>query len=428
MEKSTRLYRFLHFLVRRTFRFAYRRFECVGMEQIPSDGAVIFAPNHTNGLMDALALVWLARKYRKILFVARADIFRKPKIARLLRSFHMLPIMRIRDGYENLAKNDKIMEACVEALQSGAPFCIMPEGTHRAKRSQLPLVKGIFRIALLANERLQGKKIYIVPVGINVGSFFRYRSSMLLKVGAPIDVTTYVQTHSELSMAEQLTDLRNDLTEKLAEVHLTIPDDENFKAVEECCFLNTDRRDSLDERLVRSQTLVQRISTCLREKPAETQAFLSEVADFATLRKKYHVYADAFPYVMSRTKSLFVAALLLLELPYFLVATLFAAPYLIVSEALVRWQTDDAMNNSIRYVASLIFYPLSLLVAGVALFVNFDWWIAVIAFVLLVPSYLFFYDYLRLVRLCYSSLMLSFVRKLRMTWRDIISKLKTRLY
>ncbi len=427
MEKSTRLYRFLHFLVRRTFRFAYRRFECVGMEQIPSDGAVIFAPNHTNGLMDALALVWLSRKYRKILFVARADIFRKPKIARLLRSFHMLPIMRIRDGYENLAKNDKIMEACVEALQSDAPFCIMPEGTHRAKRSQLPLVKGIFRIALLANERLQGKKIYIVPVGINVGSFFRYRSSMLLKVGAPIDVTTYVQTHSELSMAEQLTDLRNDLTEKLAEVHLTIPDDENFKAVEECCFLNTNRRDSLDERLVRSQTLVQRISTCLREKPAETQAFLSEVADFATLRKQYHVYADAFPYVMSRTKSLFVAALLLLELPYFLVATLFAAPYLIVSEALVRWQTDDAMNNSIRYVASLIFYPLSLLMAGVALFVNFDWWIAVIALILLVPSYLFFYDYLRLVRLCYSSLMLSFVRKLRMTRRDIISKLRANL-
>ena len=125
MKPLTTFYKFLHWCVRHTFPFAYRRFECEGMERIPENAAVIFAPNHTNGLMDALALVWLSQKYRQILFVARADIFRNRMMAKLLRSFRMLPIMRIRDGRENLSKNDEIMSQCVEALQEGIPFCII---------------------------------------------------------------------------------------------------------------------------------------------------------------------------------------------------------------------------------------------------------------------------------------------------------------
>ncbi|HQB24056.1 MAG TPA: 1-acyl-sn-glycerol-3-phosphate acyltransferase, partial [Bacteroidales bacterium] len=62
------------------------------------------------------------------------------------------------------------------------PFVIAPEGTHRPMHSLLPFGKGVFRIALLANEELQGEKqVYIVPVGLEYGSFFVYRPSRLCR-------------------------------------------------------------------------------------------------------------------------------------------------------------------------------------------------------------------------------------------------------
>lgn len=420
MKPLTTFYKFLHWCVRHTFIFAYHRFESEGMERIPENAAVIFAPNHTNGLMDALALVWLSQKYRQILFVARADIFRNRIMAKLLRSFRMLPIMRIRDGRENLSKNDEIMSQCVEALQEGIPFCIMPEGTHRAKRAQLPLVKGIFRIALMANDRLQGERdVCIVPIGINLGSFFRYRSSMLLKVGEPINVTEYVKQHSELAFTEQTMELRSILTEKLQTLHLAIPESDKFEAIEECCFLTSQPGDTLNERLLRSQKLLKQIEHDRATNPEKTNEWLDQVIGFAHLRKRWHIYADALTYQASLGKLLAITLLLLLELPYFLFSLLAVSPFLVVSEALVHCQSDDAMYNSIRYVLSMIFYPLTILIGAAICFASLPWWVALVLVVLLLPSYLFFYDYLRLVRLCYSSWVLKHDRRLHEALRHL---------
>ena len=70
-------YRFLLPIVNWMFRHSYRHIKYIGKENIPSDGAVIFAPNHTNALQDALAVLSINSE-RKV-FVARADIFRNKK-------------------------------------------------------------------------------------------------------------------------------------------------------------------------------------------------------------------------------------------------------------------------------------------------------------------------------------------------------------
>ena len=75
-------YRILFPLVNWMFRMSYRHIKYVGKENIPTDGAVIFAPNHTNALQDALAVLSINSE-RKV-FVARADIFRNKKIAKIL--------------------------------------------------------------------------------------------------------------------------------------------------------------------------------------------------------------------------------------------------------------------------------------------------------------------------------------------------------
>lgn len=63
-------------------RHSYRRFEMHGEENLPEDGALILAPNHTNTLMDAL--VMLRAHKGPTVFGARADIFKKPAIARIM--------------------------------------------------------------------------------------------------------------------------------------------------------------------------------------------------------------------------------------------------------------------------------------------------------------------------------------------------------
>ena len=81
IQDKDKLYTFLRPYVDWMFRRSYRSYHYVGKENIPTDGAVIFAPNHTNCLCDAMAILGIDRS-RKV-FVARADIFKDKKRAKI---------------------------------------------------------------------------------------------------------------------------------------------------------------------------------------------------------------------------------------------------------------------------------------------------------------------------------------------------------
>lgn len=83
-------YSLLRHYVDFTLKLSYRNIRYVGREKIPQDGAVIYAPNHTNALMDALIILAMDRKPK--VFVARADIFRKPLFAKILHFLKIMPI------------------------------------------------------------------------------------------------------------------------------------------------------------------------------------------------------------------------------------------------------------------------------------------------------------------------------------------------
>ncbi len=50
-------YSLLRHYVDFTLKLSYRNIRYVGREKIPQDGAVIYAPNHTNALMYALIIL-----------------------------------------------------------------------------------------------------------------------------------------------------------------------------------------------------------------------------------------------------------------------------------------------------------------------------------------------------------------------------------
>ena len=125
--KLSAVYRISKSYVLKTFERFFNPFTVVGAENIPQEGTIIFAPNHLNALMDALAVLDICPKQFSVSFLARADIFKNPLLTKFLRFSKIMPAYRSRDGFEQLGKNQAVFEQCVDLLQNGHALCIMPE-------------------------------------------------------------------------------------------------------------------------------------------------------------------------------------------------------------------------------------------------------------------------------------------------------------
>lgn len=309
IQDKDRIYSFFLPLVRGMFCLSYRRIAYVGRENIPTDGAVIFAPNHTNALCDALAVLCI--DYRPKVFVSRADIFHNPKVAWLLNGLKIMPIRRMRDGVNEVRHNDETMDKAVATLRDGVPFCILPEGTHRPKHSLLPLAKGIFRIALQANEQFGTEKpIYIVPVGLEYGDFYHLWDSLVVNIGKPLNVTGYAAQHADLERPQLIMALREELTQRMQQQILWVPDDEHYE-----------------------------------ENWQQLQA--NPPAPFDRFKKKF------LPRPM-------VWALLILLFPLFVVSAAVTMPLWIIRLIIQHKVSDPAFHNSVQYLVQFILIPLTL--------------------------------------------------------------------
>ena len=155
-----------------------------GLEHVPKEGAVLLTPNHCATLMDPLLV--LASSSRLIAFGSRVDIFTKPRIARILHWLRMVPLARERNGLKEVARNFEFFEEIIDCIGHDVPVCLFPEGTHRPERGMMPVKKGVFKLAKMAVERLPGKNVYVVPVGLDYEYFFRGYGRAVVRFGEPI--------------------------------------------------------------------------------------------------------------------------------------------------------------------------------------------------------------------------------------------------
>ena len=308
-------------------RHSYRKCQIHGQENIPGDGAVLIAPNHCNTLLDALVML---RAYEKpTVFGARADIFKKPLIAKFMYFARILPMVRQRDGLRNVLKNKDTQEIIVEILENNVRFCMFPEGTHRPKHSLQTLGKGIFRAALAANEKFGTEKpIYIVPAGIEYGDYFRYRSTSLVNFGKPINVTEFIKGLDLDNEAQIMDALRKELSSRMAELFTYFAFDENYEekwaltkmvAIKDRKKGYGDFGTDLYEDMLRNRQIAADIEKAMEKHPEEMAAVLAEVKDFDSKRKKAGISIYSFKKksnpVMNVIGKGFAA---LIGLPYFI--------------------------------------------------------------------------------------------------------------
>lgn len=431
IQDPNKWYSFLRQYVDLSLFQSYREIEYIGLEKIPKDGAVIIAPNHTNALMDALVV--LSYDEQPKVFVARADIFKNKKIAKVLNFLRIMPIMRIRDGISEVKKNDETFEKSVEVLLDKVPFCILPEGTHHAKHSLLPLSKGIFRIAIQAQEAIHDKMpLYIVPFGMEYGNFFRFRSTVLVQVGEPINVRDFMREHSEKTQPEIMNLMKDELGRRIKEVILYIPDDEYYDATYELCAVTineqmdtycrehykTRKRDKLT-RYLANKTTVAQLQAMKEKLPDNFNKVIEMAQEVFQLRQKAEISLSSVVIHYPFWNRLLKYLIFIICLPYIIACSIVVLPISTVSRILFNKLKDRAFFNSIRYFITLFFWPVLLLIYGIVFFCVFPWPWAVFAIAATMPATIIAQDSFRLLRLMVSDMRLMFNKPLRMKIRNL---------
>lgn len=328
------LYKFLRPYVDFCTRHSYRKITKEGT--LPAgDRAYLYAPNHTNTLMDPLLV--LQERRGPTAFGARADIFRKPAIARIMRFLKIVPLARRdRDRPEEVARNKATMEEIDTILAHDLPFCIFVEGRHRTMHSLLPIRRGIAHLSFVSAAQ---RPTSVVPIGIDYSDWFHYRSCVRIRYGEPIDINAFMQGHAGLSESERDAALQQELYKRLSSLIFFIPDDEHY-----------------EERLAEALAATPRRGKALRI----IQAILS--------------------------------------FPLFLVCAILSLPMWGIAEY-ICWRKikDPAFCNTARFGVKLIGTPVFFILWAVALFLLLPWWAAAPLLLLFLISYSVFYDWLNLV-------------------------------
>jgi 1-acyl-sn-glycerol-3-phosphate acyltransferase len=163
----------------------FREIRLKGMDKVKRGQAVMFVANHQNALLDPLVIA--ACTPFRAYFLTRSDVFVNPVVNQIFSFLRMLPIYRMRDGRNTLARNEAIFERCTALLQQGNAILLFPEANHNILRRVRPLSKGFTRILFATLEKDPNLTIQLVPVGINYEKANAFPDRVAFCFGDPID-------------------------------------------------------------------------------------------------------------------------------------------------------------------------------------------------------------------------------------------------
>lgn len=408
-------------------KHSYRKIEVTGKENIPTDGAVIIAPNHCNTLMDALVILQAFKD--ESVFGARADIFNKPFIAKIMTFVRILPMVRQRDGLRNVLKNNETQEIIVDTLENKVRFCMYPEGRHRPAHSLQTLGKGTFRAALAANSKFGDKMpVYIVPTGIEYGDYFRYRSTCLITFGEAINVTEFVKGLNVENEVQMIEPLRKELASRMSKLITFIKDDEqlyNKWALTKMLAADKGLRygdfgRSLHKGMLANREIVAEIEKACENKPEEMENLLEKVAEFDKKRRKKGISIYSFRKKNEALNAVGKAFAALIGLPYWIFSAIVSSPMWLTYNLLRSKTRDNAFHNTVGFGVKLALGTILLITYAILAFCLLPWPYALALTLLTIPSYSYFFDYIEGMRRYISDLKLLGEKKLRGKFKDIV--------
>ena len=352
------------------FKQYYSSITIVGQENLPKDKAFILAPNHQNALMDAIAM--LMTQPGQPVFLARGDIFKNKTVAKILHFLNILPIYRIRDGIGELSKNNEVFDLSAQVLKDGVTLCLMPEGQQSFRRSLLPLVKGMFRIAFAAQNAMVDNAARIVPAGIDYGNYLHAGSHLIIRFGKALDMSERMADYNEYP-AKALNKIREDLYESMDKLIQNVRSTnyyDEFYTISTMFDENFDETSTTKNRHLRKlenrRTITKTLDETEKNEPEKISTLIDLFHSYQASLNKYNV-SD---YALKReAHNLFVAKnlLLLTFSPLAAAGLLSNAIPAYAPKIVMRKLKDESFRCSFSYVLHMISFPIYYLITIIAL-------------------------------------------------------------
>lgn len=181
------IYKVVRFIGRPIYKIVFRS-KYYGVDNIPSEGAVILAGNHTNNL-DAAMMIGAPK--RIVHMMAKKELFSSKISNYFFRSMGCISVNR--SIHDENAKSEAI-----DVLKNNEVLGIFPEGTVNKtlykdnEQLLLPFKYGAVSFAKKTNA-------YIVPFAIN-GKYKIFSKDLKITFGKPYKVTGDLESENEKLM------------------------------------------------------------------------------------------------------------------------------------------------------------------------------------------------------------------------------------
>ena len=413
-------------------RLFYKSIVVVGREKIPRDCPVIFAPNHQNALMDPLAVL-LASDMQTV-FLARADIFRKPLLAKIFTWLKILPVYRIRDGKDNLQNNEQSFDAAIEVLEHGQTVGIFPEAAHSDKRSLLPLKKGVPRVAFLAEEKNDFKLgLKIVPVGIYYSRYDTMGGVLHVRFGEAIAVAAFEGEYRENPQKAHLM-LRDAIAAGIRSLAIDIRRKGWYESYESMLALATNklarsmyrRKNIRDREFLAQKQIIDAHDHYMDEQPAALESIKEKVETYELSKQAYRLSDKTLYWRWPVIPGLIVGSILTLAgLPLFIYGFINNIVAYFLPRRITRMFKDKQFHSSVKFLWGALVVPLIYFLQAVIVWIVFGKaWIAG-AYLLTLP-FISFYAHWYAEQLGFMSKRwrLFFLRKTHPTKMNALKKLQ----
>lgn len=385
-----------YWVLKQIVRFAefiiYKKVIINGKDKIPKDKPILFAPNHQNALSDPMAVL-LYTPYQPV-WLARADIFKNKTAARILRFMKIMPVYRIRDGKDQLAKNDETFDNSIRVLKSNGALALFPEAAHSGKRQMLAHKKAVPRIVFMAEERSdENINIQIIPTGIYYSSYWKFNRTVIVNFGDPVPVNNYLEEYKTNPNSATLA-LRDKLYEGIDDQTINIHSKvyyEEFELVREyygrTYLERKHQKYSPTHQFWTDRELTHKLDTLEKDSPELTLEIISLAKQYQQLLKKHGLRS----WLLTRKRSILLEQIvsrliLVLGLPIFIYGFVFnAIPFFAIDTVVRKKIKDVAFWSTFALVLGIIVFPIVYLLEllAVSSFIPGIW--LKIAFVLTLP-------------------------------------------
>lgn len=358
-----------HTVVGNGLKFFYKEIRAVGKENIPKDKPVLYIPNHQNSFMDALHVAVTTKPV--IYFLTRAQAFNPDIVGKFLWSINMMPVYRVRDGFSSIQKNNEIFEKCIRYLKNKDTILVFAEANHNLKRRIRPLSKGFTRIAFGAEEKYDWNlDLHIVPVGVNYTRHRKAGNTVQVNYGKPIPVKNYRNTYLE-DEREGIEAMKHDVSDAMKELVFHV-DDLNEYHVQKILWddLEPDENKVIDPEVANARI-------------AKTKPHLSEelIEKARSLNTKAEDAGVELHELASKKNVGFKKVLLS---PFYLFSLINnVIPYQPVRYMVNNVIKDRAFDASIKFLLSLITFPLFYILVSIILGYSGVEWQYMLGYVLL---------------------------------------------